>query len=45
MGGFVPPPNMGGGASAGDKVLMGGTHEGRHGPYGGNLTLIDYIIN
>ena len=36
----------------GDKALMGGTHEGAHGPYGGDidliggdLTLIDYIIN
>ena len=23
----------------------GGTHEGGHRPYGGDLTLIDYIIN
>ena len=31
----------------GDKVLMGGggAHEGGHRPYGGDLTLIDYIIN
>ena len=30
----------------GDKALMGGgTHEGGHRPYGGDLTLIDYIIN
>ena len=38
MGGFVPP-------YGGDKALMGGTHEGGHRPYGGDLTLIDYIIN
>ena len=41
-GGFVPP-HMGGQVQ-GDKALMG-THEGGHRPYGGNLTLIDYIIN
>ena len=29
----------------GDRALMGGTHEGAHRPYGGDLTLIDYIIN
>ena len=29
----------------GDKVLMGGTPERGHKPYGGNLTWIDYIIN
>ena len=40
MGGFVPPQVQG------DKVLMGGTHEGGHRPYGGgDLTLIDYLIN
>ena len=35
-----------GGQVQGDKALMGGTHvEGRR-PYGGGeLTLIDYIIN
>ena len=35
----------GGGQLQGDKVLMGGTHEGGHRPYGGDLALIDYIIN
>ena len=40
MGGFVPL------SYGGDKALMGGgTHEGGHRPYGGDLTLIDYIIN
>ena len=38
-----------GGQVQGDKVLMGGgTHEGGHRPCGGgggDLTLIDYIIN
>ena len=34
-----------GGQVQGDKALMGGTYEGGHRPYGGNLTLIDYIIN
>ena len=30
----------------GDKVLMReATHEVGHRPYGGDLTLIDYIIN
>ena len=29
----------------GDKALMGGTHEGEHRPYGGGVTLTDYIIN
>ena len=29
----------------GDKALIGGTHEGEDRPYGGDLTLIDYIIN
>ena len=33
------------GTSAGDKALMGRTHDGGHRPYGGDLTLIDYIIN
>ena len=36
--------HMGGGQVLGDKVLMGGTREGGHRPYGG-LTLIDNIIN
>ena len=36
---------MEGGQVQGDKVLMGGTHERGHRPYGGDLTLIDYIIN
>ena len=36
-GGFVPP------IWQGDKVLIGGG--GGHRPYGGDLTLIDYIIN
>ena len=38
-GGICPP------IWGGDKALMGGTHEGGHRPYGGDLTLIDYIIN
>ena len=42
--GFVPPP-YGGGQVHGDKVLMGGFMTGGHRPYGGDLTLIDYIIN
>ena len=29
----------------GDKALMGGTHEGDIDLMGGDLTLIDYIIN
>ena len=37
-------PDMGG-ASAGGQSVNGGTHEGGHRPYGGDLTLIDYIIN
>ena len=42
MRGDLSPPYM-----QGDKALMGGgTHEGGHRPYGGgDLTLIDYIIN
>ena len=43
MGGFVPP--KWGGTSAGGQSVNGGTHEGGHRPYGGDLTLIDYIIN
>ena len=37
----------GGGQVLGDKALMGRTHEGGDRPYGGggDLTLIDYIIN
>ena len=35
----------GGGEVQGDKALTGGTHEGGHRPCGGDLTLIDYIIN
>ena len=34
-----------GGTSAGGQSVNGWTHEGRHRPYGGDLTLIDYIIN
>ena len=34
-----------GGTSAGGQSVNGGTHEGGHRPYGGDLTLIDYIIN
>ena len=37
-------PHMGGQVQ-GDKALIGGTHEGEHRPYGGDLTLIDYIAN
>ena len=45
MEGFVPLI-WGGGQVQGDKALIGGgTHEGGHRPYGGDLTLIDYIIN
>ena len=36
---------MEGGQVQEDKALMGGTHEEGHRPYGGDLTLIDYIIN
>ena len=39
--GDLSPPSYGGGQS----VNGGGTHEGGHRPYGGDLTLIDYIIN
>ena len=42
MGGFVP--HMGG-TSAGGQSVNGGTHEEGHRYYGGDLTLIDYIIN
>ena len=40
-GGF--PPHMGGKCRG--QSVNGGTHEGEHRPYGGDLTLIDYIIN
>ena len=43
MGGFVPPPY--GGTSAGDKALMRGLMRGDIDLMGGDLTLIDYIIN
>ena len=39
MGGFVPT------SAGGQSVNGGGNHEGGHRPYGGDLTLIDYIIN
>ena len=42
-GDLSPPPHMG--ASAGGQSINGGNHEGGHRPYGGDLTLIDYIIN
>ena len=32
---FLDRLQMGGGTSAGDKALMGRTHEGGHRPYGG----------
>ena len=44
-GGFVPPHMGGGGTSAGGQSVNRGTREGGHRPYGGDLTLIDYIIN
>ena len=28
-----------------DRLYHGGTHEGGHRPYGGDLTFTDYIIN
>ena len=34
----ICPPHMGGQVQ-GDKALMGGTHDGGHRPYGGDLTL------
>ena len=42
---FPRPFTHGGGTSAGGQSVNGGTHEGGHRPYGGDLTLIDYIIN
>ena len=42
MGGFPP---IWGAQVQGDKELMGGTREEGHRPYGGDLTLIDDIIN
>ena len=44
-GGICPPSIWERGQVQGDKALMGGTNEGGHRPYGGDLTLIDYIIN
>ena len=44
-GGDLSPLHMGEGKSAGGQSINGGTHEGGHRPYGGGLTLIDYIIN
>ena len=35
----------GGGGKCRGQIINGGTHEGGHRPYGGDLTLIDYIIN
>ena len=43
-GGNLSPP-IWGGISAGGQSVNGGTHEGGHRPYGGGLTLIDYLIN
>ena len=40
MGDLSPPYG-----SAGGQSINGGTHEGGHGRYGGDLILIDYIIN
>ena len=38
--------DIGWGTSAGGQSVNGGTYEGGHRPYGGgDLTLIDYIIN
>ena len=42
MGDLSPPY---GGTSAGDKALMGGTHEGDINLMEEDFTLIDYIIN
>ena len=42
-GGNCPPPY--GGDKCRRQSVNGGTHEGGHKPYGGDLTLIDYIIN
>ena len=42
MGGFVPP-HVGATSAGGQSVNGGGSHEGGHRPYGGDLTLIDYI--
>ena len=42
-GGGICPPY--GGTNAGGQSINGGTHEGGHEPYEGDLTLIDYIIN
>ena len=45
MGDLYPPPPIWGVQVQRDKVLMGGTHEGDIDLMGGDLTLIDYIIN
>ena len=42
---FPRPFTHGGRQVQGDKALMGGLMRGGHRPYGGDLTLIDYIIN
>ena len=41
--GGICPPHMG--DKCRGQSVNGGTHEGGHRPYGGDLTLIDYIIN
>ena len=45
MGRDLSPPPYGWGTNAGGQSINGGTHKGGHRPYGGDLTLIDYIIN
>ena len=44
--GGICPPSYGETSARGQRI-NGGTHEGGHSPYGGGgeLTLIDYIIN
>ena len=44
-GGDLSSLHMGEGTSEGGQSVNGGTHQGEHRPYGGELTLIDYIIN
>ena len=45
-GGVFPRPfTHGGGDKCRRQSVNEGTHEGGHKPYGGDLTLIDYIIN
>ena len=39
-GGICPPMT-----SAGGQSVNGGTHDGGHRPYGGDLNFIDYIIH